>query len=790
MSDPVSPVASDLDGAILPTRRRTHLNALFLGSGPVMLFDSGEHAVIPVTLPFPGPNGTTVNQNAAVYQMTFNQPGQNGSVLSYGQIMALAGDFYADPNNPISNQNGLAAQKLQVQANVNSLLVTPASKAEAQNIIGVMQKEINAATPMAWRNLPASTIYGTQYFDYQYNGLTGGSYTSFKSSPRGRYLLIAATNWDHFGQDAVTCYKAAHALAIDMAHAATTQAGLEQAYAVNAFADHYLSDLFSAGHIRTPRRQMYQRQFPNGVQNPQKSDYDSMTSGMSGSIAKAMHDEDSVNGLWARNAAGDVWMCLGDGQYRNATDYANASLVQLAVNQSIAEVYAAFNGGSVPPSPTSYKALLLVPGTDAGAPYYSPMLLPTGTDVLIRSQMNNLMCSDHETFNLTSAYNSLPSTPVQGPSLLGNQPTTLRSIPAGTIPAQLGAYGAPMLTQPPFSFGLSTSGTVHLVYLQGLTAVYAVLNPGATSWGWIDTVGSGLASAPAVPPNPQGVEFFFITGNDLAKSGTMVAGGVTHAYLTTGLTTDYITTGDWGGSCASAPVAATPTSSELSVFAFNTDLKTLRIETRTRSSSGSSSKTKGTIDAASGLVPAGQVTVVPIGAGDYRLFVPDKNGQVWYYDKKAGWKMLTLPSSLNAVSLIAATSWGSGRLDWFARNANGTLSHNWYNSPNWDASGEVLSDIALISNPCAVSLGQYQLMVFYIAPDFTLRCYSFNGTTWSTYTFPGFKAISSPMAVAVPSLDRVDVIVMGQDNGLYHASKSGAQAWSTLTKIFVDTTLV
>ncbi len=310
-----------------------------------------------------------------------------------------------------------------------------------------------------------------------------------------------------------------------------------------------------------------------------------------------------------------------------------------------------------------------------------------------------------------------------------------------------------------------------------------------TTWRWGDTIGSGIASAPAVPTNPQGVEFFFITGNDLASSGEMVPGSVTHAYLTSGTTTEYMTTGDWGGVCASAPVAATPTNSELSVFAFQSDLKTLRVETRTRTSSGNP-KTKGTIAAPDGLVPGGQVTVVAMGAGDYRLFVPGQDGSAWYYTKASGWKALTLPGGLKLTSLVGAASWGPNRLDWFARNAKGTLSHNWFNAPNWDASGEVLADIPLISNPCAASVGPNQVMAFYIAPDFSLRCYSFNGTAWSTYTFPNFKALSSPMAVAVPSLDRVDVIVMGQDNALYRASQTGGQAWSALTNIFVDPTAV
>jgi hypothetical protein len=45
-----------------------------------------------------------------------------------------------------------------------------------------------------------------------------------------------------------------HAVACQMAASGETNDTLMFAYAMNAFADHFLEDSFSAGHMRTPRR--------------------------------------------------------------------------------------------------------------------------------------------------------------------------------------------------------------------------------------------------------------------------------------------------------------------------------------------------------------------------------------------------------------------------------------------------------------------------------------------------------------------------------------------------------
>ena len=68
------------------------------------------------------------------------------------------------------------------------------------------------------------------------------------------YLGLAQINWDHFGPDARTAYNAGHAVALV---AAAVIGDLNYAYTLNAFADHFLEDSFSAGHMRTPLRMLH-----------------------------------------------------------------------------------------------------------------------------------------------------------------------------------------------------------------------------------------------------------------------------------------------------------------------------------------------------------------------------------------------------------------------------------------------------------------------------------------------------------------------------------------------------
>ncbi len=147
--------------------------------------------------------------------------------------------------------------------------------------------------------------------------------------------------------DAITAYEAGHILAQQLAATAGKSGDpsgkLQFAYAVNAFADHFLTDLFSAGHMRTPRRGMYEY---SGL----------LSAAASGVCAKAMHDEDSKFGLWVTNArgtSGDTWVAFGDGRYRDWCNAANRAILKAAVQQSMDDVWAAFSGRPVAAGPDS-----------------------------------------------------------------------------------------------------------------------------------------------------------------------------------------------------------------------------------------------------------------------------------------------------------------------------------------------------------------------------------------------------------------------------------------------------
>lgn len=66
------------------------------------------------------------------------------------------------------------------------------------------------------------------------------------------------------GGDAITAYAVGHGIALKLARQAASEKTFEEkrkklmeAYLYDAFAAHFLTDLFSAGHLRVPRRQLH-----------------------------------------------------------------------------------------------------------------------------------------------------------------------------------------------------------------------------------------------------------------------------------------------------------------------------------------------------------------------------------------------------------------------------------------------------------------------------------------------------------------------------------------------------
>lgn len=211
--------------------------------------------------------------------------------LTYGEIVALAGDFYA----------GFAE-------------LNAASLQEIYELIPLIRD--------------------------------GGSTAAQQRATAGRYLALAAENENHFSH--VRKEHSNHArwreLHVQAIHAA--RAGdANTAWALNAFADHYLTDAFSGGHIRTPRSDLM--------------------GSVSGNIeSKVLHDLDNTYGVDVTNPRGDVWTAYGDVQLGKAENERNRELVLESVRaskQDVADALALRERYPAPDERTEFAAERLVP---------------------------------------------------------------------------------------------------------------------------------------------------------------------------------------------------------------------------------------------------------------------------------------------------------------------------------------------------------------------------------------------------------------------------------------------
>jgi hypothetical protein len=267
---------------------------------------------------------------------------RNGLGLSYGNILALGGDFYGLPKMPISDGADDQNRDARFEAAFATLAVGQGAVEEVPRILEVMQEEIAAVDAARRAGKQPSIAYEAlgDSLSMKWNRITKKSWTSLM----GRYLELAETNWDHFGENAVLAYQAGHRVAMLTALYARE---LETAYAMNAFADHFMTDLFSSGHMRTPRKALY-----NASLTPAAA---------SGYVARYMHDEDCMWGLRVENRRGDTWIAYGDKKYADTYNQDSHVLVNEAVQASIDEVFDAFDKGVFPEDPSEYTALKIAP---------------------------------------------------------------------------------------------------------------------------------------------------------------------------------------------------------------------------------------------------------------------------------------------------------------------------------------------------------------------------------------------------------------------------------------------
>ena len=150
-------------------------------------------------------------------------------------------------------------------------------------------------------------------------------------------------------KDAVHTYSAGHIAALRQAKVANQSGSsldLKQAYFLEGFALHYLTDLFSTGHMREARRILH-KTYLNEPEQPDRPDLDLYPADL---CARKQHDEDCANGLWVQNQVGDAWPAYGDKQLFTGKSAKNFQQAVSASQSGILEIWDAYKSGIIPPT--------------------------------------------------------------------------------------------------------------------------------------------------------------------------------------------------------------------------------------------------------------------------------------------------------------------------------------------------------------------------------------------------------------------------------------------------------
>jgi len=323
--------------------------------------------------------------NARVDRSAYNAAFQ----LTHGDIVMLSGDFFSPRDTRRTASGG-------TEPDPDSLfrIAGRASSSPGQTV-GSWDEVVYAikkAIPTDPRFQPVSTAAFPA--GHPWHLVTFSQ--AVKDAVDQRYLRRAAANDEHFvapdgtdrgatagdGASAGGSYRALHEAAIQMAY---NEGTATNASAREAAAQHFLTDNFAAGHLRTPRasiRTHWRAIYPNfwtSIRNKIARDvsqwihdHDRIGSvasvdeintevraqvisqtasmpamGVDDLVSLVVHDYDNTNGIWVINDVGDAWKLFGDGALDNP-DPANRTreISQEAVRLGLADIQAAARLGA------------------------------------------------------------------------------------------------------------------------------------------------------------------------------------------------------------------------------------------------------------------------------------------------------------------------------------------------------------------------------------------------------------------------------------------------------------
>lgn len=277
----------------------------------------------------------------------------NGLRMTYGEIIMFAGDLFGNPTKPISScapqhhnrcfldQFAALALAASTQACDDPLQLVTAYREYFKKL----DEQLAAAQQQgqtAWDFYKQHDKEDTAIL----NRISCGGSALSNILPLGTYLKLSQANLDHFVPDSLLAYKAGHRVALQsalQAHRYLHQGLIDQAkqtlhlaYAQNAFANHYLTDSMSSGHMRTPRRALH-----NDIALPALLNL---------VIANLMHNEDSSLGLMVVNSHGMSWRAYGDGYLQHPDARTHQEMLIMVMQLSADAIYTTFRDGKLPDS--------------------------------------------------------------------------------------------------------------------------------------------------------------------------------------------------------------------------------------------------------------------------------------------------------------------------------------------------------------------------------------------------------------------------------------------------------
>jgi hypothetical protein len=275
-----------------------------------------------------------------------------GKNLVFGDIMGLAADYYAYLDDTAAATPEIAA----MWPDIGGLAGWVAGDYRKPTLAGDSRESVEKLLRVVSRE--------------------GGFQVNDLNFPLRRYGALASQNFCHFASqpwdgaiddgrnDALKMYRAYHRRAIAEARAAgdaRSASGLFHALVVEAFACHFLTDLFATGHIRVPRRELSKA-------------LDIVDGGIAAGLA---HNEDN-RGLWVKmrkNPPGSprfVWWAVGDAFLFTKAGAMHLQIIKEAVRRAVDEVFAAFAHSQAPLLAEDLLPVPLPPGKGRAAGDIAP----------------------------------------------------------------------------------------------------------------------------------------------------------------------------------------------------------------------------------------------------------------------------------------------------------------------------------------------------------------------------------------------------------------------------------